>query len=318
MLYPIKFKPIYKTKVWGGSKIRAIKGDKKVPDNCGESWEISAVQGDVSIASNGFLKGNSIEEIVEIYMGELVGDKVFETFGIEFPILLKIIEAQENLSVQVHPDNKTAAERHNAWGKSEIWYILDADKDATLISGFNTDLNSKLLFDAINAGNFEKYVNQPVVKSGEVYYIPAGRLHSLGKGITLVEIQQTSDVTYRVYDYGRVGRELHLDLAEEVIDYKHIHDVKTKFSHIPDKANAIIKNEFFTVNFIPLMNSVLKDYYELDSFVIYYCINGEVSIITEGNDNLKIRKGETVLIPAAIKNLTLIPQSYSELLEVHL
>ncbi len=318
MLYPIKFKSIYKTKVWGGNKIREIKGDKKVPENCGESWEVSAVQGDISVVSNGFLKGNSLEEIIEIYMGEIVGDKVFDKFGIEFPVLLKIIEARENLSVQVHPDNKTAAERHNAWGKSEIWYILDSEPGSTLISGFNQDINSKILFDSITNGDFEKYVNQPQVRTGEVYYIPSGRLHSLGKGITLVEIQQTSDVTYRVYDYGREGRELHLDLAEDVINYKHIHDVKTKFSHFPDKSNKIISNEFFTVNFLPVMNSIVKDYYEFDSFVMYFCLNGGLTIVTDGNDNVKIKKGETVLIPAAIKSLTLIPDLYSEVLEVYI
>ncbi len=318
MLYPIKFKPIYKSKVWGGIKIREIKADKKVPADCGESWEVSAVQGDISIVANGFLKGNSIEEIIEIYMGEVVGDKVFDKFGIEFPVLLKIIEAKENLSVQVHPDNKTSASRHNAWGKTEMWYILDADDDSTLISGFNQDTNSKILFDSITNGDFEKLVNQPIVKTGEVYYIPSGRLHSLGKGVTIVEIQQTSDVTYRVYDYGRVGRELHLDLAEEVIDYKHINDVKTKFSHFPDKSNKIIQNEFFTVNFLPVMNTLVKDYYELDSFVLYYCINGGITIITEGNENVKIKKGETVLIPAAIKSLSIRPDLYSEILEIYI
>jgi len=318
MLYPLKFRPVYKSKVWGGSKIREIKGDKKVPDNCGESWEISAVQGDMSVVSNGFLKGNSIEEIIDIYMGEIVGDKVFDKFGIEFPILLKIIEAKENLSVQVHPDNKIAAERHNAWGKTEIWYIVSAESGAKLISGFNQNVDTKTFFDLVEKGELEKIVNQPEVKAGEVYYIPAGRLHSLGKGVTLVEIQQTSDVTYRVYDYGRIGRELHLDLAEDIIDYKQTTELKTAFNRRPDVSNKIIQNDFFTVNFLPLMNSVVKDYYELDSFVIYHCINGELEILTEGNSSVKIKNGETVLIPAAIKTLTLVPKLYSEILEVYI
>jgi mannose-6-phosphate isomerase len=318
MLYPLKFKPIYKTKVWGGSKIREIKSDKKVPENCGESWEISAVEGDVSIVANGFLKGNSLEEIIEIYMGEIVGDKVFEKFGYEFPILLKIIEAKENLSVQVHPDNKTAAERHNAWGKSEIWYILEAEQGAKLISGFNQNVSRKTFYDSIQNGEFEKYINQPEIKAGEVYYIPSGRLHSLGKGVTLVEIQQTSDITYRVYDYGRTGRDLHLDLAEDIIDFKHLQEVKTNFLRSPDKSNKIIQNDFFTVNFLPLMNTVTKDYYELDSFILYFCLNGEINVKTDDNEIVKLKKGETLLIPASIKAVILEPKLYTEILEVYI
>jgi len=318
MLYPLKFEPIYKEKVWGGDKIKAIKSDKKVPDKCGESWEISAVQGDLSVVSNGFLKGNTIEEIIEIYMGEIVGDKVFDKFGIEFPILLKIIESKENLSVQVHPDNIIAAKRHNAWGKSELWYILDAEPGSKLISGFNQNVNKQIFFNSINAGSFEKLINQPVVKSGEVYYIPSGRLHSLGKGVTLVEIQQTSDITYRVYDYGRTDRALHLDLAEDVIDYRQTTDIKTIFDYKPDFSNNIIKNDFFTVNFLPIMNNLSKDYYEHDSFVVYHLINGKINILSEGNNLTTISKGETVLIPAALKSIKIIPIEYSEVLEIYI
>ncbi|HOZ30479.1 MAG TPA: class I mannose-6-phosphate isomerase [Bacteroidales bacterium] len=316
MLYPLKFEPIYKEKVWGGDKIKAIKSDKKVPDKCGESWEISAVQNDLSIVANGFLKGNTIEEIIEVYMGEIVGDKVFDKFGIEFPILVKLIESKENLSVQVHPDNITAAQRHNAWGKSELWYILDAEPDSRLISGFNQNINKQIFFDSIKTGNFENYLNQPLIKSGEVYYIPAGRLHSLGKGVTLVEIQQTSDITYRVYDYGRKDRELHNDLAEDVIDYRQTTDIKTVFNHKPDLSNRIIKTDFFTINFLPVMNSLSKDYYENDSFVIYHLINGKINILTDGNNQTSVLKGETVLIPAVLKNIRIIPLEYSEILEI--
>lgn len=318
MLYPLKFEPIYKQKVWGGNKIREIKSNSSIPENCGESWEISAVEGDLSIVTNGFLKGNTIEEIIEIYMGEIVGDKVFDKFGIEFPILVKIIESKENLSVQVHPDNIIAAKRHNAWGKSELWYILDAEPSSKLISGFNQNINSKMFFGSIKNGNFEKYINQPNVKSGEVYYIPAGRLHSLGKGVTLVEIQQTSDITYRVYDYGRTDRELHLDLAEDVINYNQTENIKTSYSHKPDNSNNIIKNDFFTVNFFPLMSIVTKDYYDLDSFVIYYLINGKISIVTDGDNETVINKGETVLIPATLRTVKIIPEQYSEILEIYM
>jgi mannose-6-phosphate isomerase len=317
MLYPLKFKPIYKTKVWGGNKIRSIKNDKNVPDNCGESWEISAVQDDISVIKNGYLKNNSLEEVIEIYMGELVGDKVFEKFGYEFPVLLKIIEAKEDLSLQVHPDNDVAAERHNAWGKSELWYIIDAEKDSKIISGFSKNVDYSIMISSLENGTIDQIVNEQDVKPGDAYFIPAGRLHSLGKGITVVEIQQTSDITYRVYDYGRKDRELHLDLAKDVIDYKKTENPGIKFSKLPDQSNPIIKNDLFTVNFLPVMNILSKDYYELDSFVLYYCINGEVNI--KCNDEVtSLGKGETVLIPADLKSVVLIPVQYSELLEIYI
>lgn len=318
MLYPIKFKPIYKSKVWGGQKISKIKADKKAPADCGECWEISSVDSDLSVVANGFLKGNNIEEIIEIYMGEIVGDSVFENFGYQFPLLIKIIEAKENLSVQVHPNDEFAAERHDSFGKNEIWYVLDSEPGSKLISGFAKDVSKDEFFKSIENNSFEDLINQPETKSGEVYFIPAGRVHSLGAGNTIVEIQQASDVTYRVYDYGRVGRELHLELASDVIDYKKTEFVKTLFSRNPDKSNKIISNQYFSVNLLPVMNPVIKDYYSLDSFVVYFCINGKVSVKTIGNDDVIIKKGETVLIPAAINSVTIVPQEYSELLEIFL
>lgn len=318
MLYPIKFKPIYKSKVWGGDKISKIKCDKKAPVDCGESWEISAVGGSLSVVANGFLKGNNIEEIIEIYMGEIVGESVFGLFGYEFPLLIKIIEAKENLSVQVHPNDEIAAERHGVFGKNEIWYVLDSELGSKLISGFAKDVSKDEFFKSIENGSFERLINQPETKSGEVYFIPAGRVHSLGAGNTIVEIQQTSDITYRLYDYGRSGRELHLDLAADVVDYKRTEFVKTLFSRNPDKSNKIISNQYFSVNMLPVMNTVVKDYYELDSFVVYFCLNGKVNLKTTGNDDVILKKGETVLIPAAINAVTIFPEVYSELLEIFL
>jgi mannose-6-phosphate isomerase len=317
MLYPLKFKSIYKSKVWGSSKIKEIKNDRNIPDKCGESWEISGVEGDTSVITNGFLAGSSLEEAIEIYMGEIVGDRVFEKFSHEFPLLVKIISAEENLSLQVHPNNEVAAKRHNAWGKTEIWYVLEAEDNAKLVSGFSKNTDSKTLLSAIENNDLSNIVNEFPAKSGDVFFIPAGRLHSLGKGATVVEIQQTSDVTYRVYDYGRTDRELHIDLAIDVIDYKKTDEVKTQYSHNPDKSNEIIRTEFFTMNFLPVMNILSKDYYELDSFVIYYCINGKLNIKYD-NGVISMKKGETILIPADLKSLTLIPEQYTELLEVYI
>jgi len=318
MLYPIKFKPIYKPKVWGGEKIKNLKSDKKTPDNCGESWEISALQGDLSVVANGFLKDNTIEEIIEVYMGEIVGDEIFENFGYEFPLLIKIIEAKENLSIQVHPNDELAAERHNARGKSEVWYVLESEKGAKLISGFCKNTNSNEFFDAIEKEDFENLLNIVETKAGEVYYIPAGRVHSLGEGNLILEVQQTSDVTYRVYDYNRKDRELHLDLAKDVIDYSKTENLKINFSKKADNQNKIISNQFFTLNYIPIMNEIQKNYYNLDSFVVYFCVNGKVQIKTPSNKTETLSKGETILIPAAIKDVNIIPEIYSEIIEIYI
>jgi mannose-6-phosphate isomerase len=318
MLYPIKFKPIYKPKVWGGEKIKNLKSVKKTPDNCGESWEISALQGDLSVVANGFLKDNTIEEIIEVYMGEIVGDEVFENFGYEFPLLIKIIEAKENLSIQVHPNDELAAERHNARGKSEVWYVLESEKGAKLISGFCKNTNSNEFFDAIEKEDFENLLNIVETKAGEVYYIPAGRVHSLGEGNLILEVQQTSDVTYRVYDYNRKDRELHLDLAKDVIDYSKTENLKINFSKKADNQNKIISNQFFTLNYIPIMNEIQKNYYNLDSFVVYFCVNGKVQIKTPSNKTETLSKGETILIPAAIKDVNIIPEIYSEIIEIYI
>lgn len=317
MLYPLKFKAIFKNKVWGGNKIKEIKKDETIADNCGESWEISGVQEDISVITNGFLKGNTLEEAIEIYMSDLVGEKVFDKFGIEFPILLKIIEAKENLSVQVHPNNEIAQERHNAWGKSELWYILESENNSKLVSGFNKKTNRLEFKNKVNDGTLESTLYEPIVKAGEAYYIPSGRIHSLGKGNTILEIQQTSDVTYRIFDYGRTDRELHIDLAEDVIDFEEIEKANIDFDRKPDKSNTIIKNEFFTVNFLPVMNNLTKDYFKIDSFVIYHCLNGEI-IINYGNENEVIKSGESILIPAELKSLTIVPKTYSEIIEIYI
>jgi mannose-6-phosphate isomerase len=201
-LYPLKFKPIIKDKIWGGPKLRDVLG-KKASDKAGESWEISAVAGDISVVENGFLAGNTLEELVEIYMGELVGDKIYEKFSVEFPLLIKFIDAADFLSIQVHPDDIMARERHNSFGKSEMWYVVESDK-GELIVGFNQKLDKEQYLSCVKNGTLKKIMNRKEVASGDIYYMPAGRVHAIGAGVLLAEIQQTSDVTYRIYDWDRM------------------------------------------------------------------------------------------------------------------
>jgi len=323
-LYPLKFTPIYMDKIWGGNKIKTIlnKDFGNLP-NCGESWEISGCEGHVSIVSNGDLAGNSLEELVEVYMGDLVGDQVFENFGIEFPLLIKFIDANDDLSIQVHPGDEMAMERHNAAGKTEMWYVLQADKGSKLQAGFNQQVDQEKYLEKLGQLELTDILNFEEVTSGDVFFIPAGRIHAIGKGILLTEIQQTSDITYRIYDYDRRDnkgnlRELHTELALDAIDYTLYPEYKTKYQAKLNESVGLVKCNYFTTNLLELNQTIEKDYNKLDSFVIYIGLEGELQIETDsGSESLK--KGETILIPASIENVQLKPKSATaKVLEVYI
>ncbi|BAX79481.1 type I phosphomannose isomerase catalytic subunit [Labilibaculum antarcticum] len=322
-LYPLKFTPILKDKIWGGSKLKTVLNKDFSPlPNAGESWEISGVEGDISVVSNGFLAGNDLEELIEIYMGDLVGDKVYENFGIEFPLLIKFIDANDVLSIQVHPDDELSKERHNAYGKTEMWYVIEADKGSELIVGFNQDISKEEYLAKLEEGKLEDILNNAPVKEGSCFFIPAGRVHAIGKGILLAEIQQTSDVTYRMYDFNRTDdagnpRELHTELAVDAIDYSYEKKYETTYETEINKASELVRCPYFTTNILEFDQPVEKDYLELDSFVIYMCLEGDLEI-TYGEDSLSVAKGESVLIPAIINNLTLTPKSKTKILEIYI
>ncbi|MFA9371293.1 MAG: type I phosphomannose isomerase catalytic subunit [Labilibaculum antarcticum] len=322
-LYPLKFTPILKDKIWGGSKLKTVLNKDFSPlPNAGESWEISGVEGDISVVSNGFLAGNDLEELIEIYMGDLVGDKVYENFGIEFPLLIKFIDANDVLSIQVHPDDELSKERHNAYGKTEMWYVIEADKGSELIVGFNQDISKEEYLAKLEEGKLEDILNNAPVKEGSCFFIPAGRVHAIGKGILLAEIQQTSDVTYRIYDFNRTDdagnpRELHTELAVDAIDYSYEKKYETTYETEINKASELVRCPYFTTNILEFDQPVEKDYLELDSFVIYMCLEGDLEI-NYGEDSLSVAKGESVLIPATINNLTLTPKSKTKILEIYI
>jgi mannose-6-phosphate isomerase len=322
-LYPIKFKPILKERIWGGNKLVNMLGKSGKCDKCGESWELSAVQGDVSVVSNGFLKNNSLEEIIEIYMGDIVGDKVYEQYGIEFPLLIKFIDACDNLSIQVHPDDELAMKRHNSFGKTEMWYVMDVEPGAQLISGFNQPVTRDKYLESVNNNTLEHLLNKVSVKPGDTFFIPAGRVHAIGSGILLAEIQQTSDVTYRIFDYNRKDaqgktRELHTDLAVDAIDYGFVEKVKSEYNMVPDKSVNLASCPYFTTNRISLSKAMEFDYYNLDSFVIYICCQGKFEIVCDNSEKTEVKKGETVLLPASLGSVRLIPKDSAELLEVYI
>jgi len=328
-LYPLKFYPIYKERIWGGKKFVDVLGRNDVPEGmvaCGESWELSGLQGDLSVVSNGPLLGNNIEELIEIYMDELVGAKVYEKFGVEFPLLFKFLDTTDRLSIQVHPDDAVAKDRHHAWGKSELWYVVDAEDNAELIVGFNQNVSKEMYLECLANKNFPLILNSERARKDDVYYIPAGRLHAILEGFLIAEIQQVSDITYRIYDWDRVGddgagRELHTDLALDVLEYT-VPDngaYKTPYSLSETGVAHLQETPFFTINRIDLAqgDSLMRDSYSQDSFMVYMCLDGSVDIEC-GESRVTCCKGETVLVPASITDYSISSIENAKLLEVYL
>lgn len=299
MLYPLKFRPRMKKMIWGSEK-----------------WEFSGVEGDISVAGNGFLKNNNLQELIEVYMGELVGDSVYNKYGIEFPVLVKLIDARDVLSIQVHPDDRLAAKRHRAYGKAEMWYVVDCEPGASIYVGFNRKVSREEYLDAVAAGTLPALLNKVAVKPGDAYYIPAGTIHSIGAGILIAEIEQTSDITYRIYDWGRTDeegmpRELHTELAADAIDFGAPQDYDITRTPVVNAAVELKQCPYFTTNLIELDGAIVRDYMSLESFVIYMCVEGEFTVQGE-----KVVRGESILLPAVIDTATL--EGRARLLEVYI
>ncbi len=320
-LYPFKFIPQFFDKIWGGNKIQTVLGMDFSPfPNCGEVWSLSGVEGKESMVKNGYLEGNSLNELVEVYMSDLVGDKVFSAFGSEFPLLIKFIDANEALSIQVHPDDQLAQKRGGKYGKTEMWYILQADKDAQLINGFSANINQEEYLQHLKDKTLKQVLNFEGTNKGDAFFIPAGRVHALGAGMLLAEIQQTSDITYRIYDWDRLDnngnlRELHTTEALEAISFEKSANTKVSYEQEANKTIPLVSCPQFTTNLIQFNKKIQKDYFKLDSFVIYLCTEGSCTI-TAMNTETSLKQGEVVLLPAIVQEVALVPDATCSILEV--
>lgn len=320
--YPLKFQPICKEKIWGGQKIKTIldKNFGNLP-NCGESWELSGVAGNVSVVTNGPLTGTDLNRLLVEAGESLMGKRVYAASPNEFPLLIKFLDANEDLSIQVHPNDEQAKAKHGCLGKTEMWYILQADPAATLIAGLNKNTNRQEYQELLAKNRLKEILNEEQVAAGDVFFIPAGRVHTIGKGILLAEIQQTSDVTYRIFDFDRVDaqgkkRELHTAQALEVIDFQKHEQYKSTYQDLPNQSNQLVSDKYFETNKLTLTRSLQRELVHLDSFVIYICVEGSGSI-TAGGTTVAIKKGETVLIPASIAKINLLPNEAVSLLETY-
>ena len=301
-LYPLQFNPILKERIWGGTKLKTVLNKAIHSDITGESWELSTVEGDVSIVSNGNLAGKSLTEIINEYPIELLGKNVYNRFGKQFPLLFKFLDAREDLSIQVHPSDELARKRHNSFGKTEMWYIMQADENARIIVGFKEDSNAEEYVKNLEKKSVLSLLNDVKVHAGDVFFLETGTVHAIGAGLVVAEIQQTSDITYRIYDFDRVDangntRELHVDQALEAINYKTT-QAKRDYSKIENESNTIVDCSYFTTNFIPLDGqiSVSKNG---DSFTVYMCVEGSFELKWDEN-RYSYSKGDTVLIPASV------------------
>lgn len=326
MLYPLKFKPRVKERIWGGQAILKKKGKavaRLSKDKLyGESWDLSSVKGDVSLVANGFLKGNNLEEIIEVYMGELVGEENFEKYGLEFPLLVKYLDCNDKLSVQVHPNDELAEERHNSFGKTEAWYVVDCKPGAAIYLGFkNLELTREEYIAAVAESRLEELLNRVEVKPGDVFFIPAGTVHALGAGIEVVEVQQTSDVTYRIYDWDRVdasgkGRELHTALAVDAIDFEADAELlHRKYELSKGGAATVIESNYFTMTLHDVNGEKLLDRASLDSFIIYIALNGSAQVVADGVEE-SLDEGEVMLIPAEVSEVEI--KGNAKLMEVYI
>jgi mannose-6-phosphate isomerase len=323
--YPLRFKTIFKDKIWGGQKIKTVLGKDFAPlPNCGETWELSAVPGNVSEVVNGSLKGQNLKTLCEQHAHAVLGKHVAQEFGTEFPLLIKYIDANDDLSVQVHPNDEVAKVKHNCKGKTEMWYIMQADAGAQLNSGFAKQTNKEEYAKAIENGTSLQYLNYETVNAGDVFFMPAGRIHYIGKGIMLAEIQQTSDITYRIYDFDRKDdqgnkRDLHIKDGVEALNFEVLPEYKTKYQLQENNSASVVKSEFFMTNMVWLENngSCTLALQERDSFTILICVEGEGEVRGDFETE-KMKVGEVLLLPAALNAASLYSATGIKVLEVYL
>ena len=322
-MYPLKFEPVLKQTLWGGDKIIPFKHlNINLPD-VGESWEVSAVEGSESVVANGACKGMTLPEMVRTYKDELVGEANYARFGDKFPLLVKFIDARQDLSIQVHPDDSLAKKRHNGPGKNEMWYVVAADKGARLVTGFSHEITPREYKERVLNGTFAEVLQACEVKPGDVFYVPAGRVHSIGAGVFVAEIQQTSDVTYRIFDYNRKdkdgkARELHVAPAMDAINFEDVEDdFRTKYEPGQNEPVELLACPYFTTSLYDMTEDITCDYSELDSFVIFVCVEGACRLQDEAQHEIALRAGETVLFPATTQEVAIRPDGHVKLLETY-
>lgn len=323
MLYPLKCTPILQDKIWGGTKLQSVLRKNSTTDMVGESWELSGLYPNESVVCNGFLASNTLSELAEIYMGDLLGDKIYKQYGISFPLLFKFIDATQNLSVQVHPNDDIAKTLHNCYGKTEMWYVVEAVPEATIVVGFENHCTKEKYLDALATNSLENLLQKFAVHTGDVFFIPAGTIHAIGQGVVLAEIQQSSDITYRIYDYNRTDeqgkpRTLHQKQAIDAINFETTQSPRIDYNkELLNEIVPLVNCEYFTTHILRFNKTITRNYATLDSFRVYICLDGGFDIVYS-TQHTTVYKGDTMLIPACIDEVDLVPHQESLLLETYI
>lgn len=317
-LYPLQFQPILKDRIWGGTKLKTLLNKPISSAITGESWEISTVENEVSCIANGYYKGKSLLELIHEFPQEVLGNKVYQNFGKQFPLLFKFLDAREDLSIQVHPNDELAASRHNSFGKTEMWYVMQADPNSNLIVGFKEKSSSEEYLKSLENKTILSLLDTKEVQKGDVFFLETGTVHAIGAGTVIAEIQQTSDITYRIYDFNRVDangntRELHVDLALDAINYEVVVAQKD-YSKTENVSNTIVDCKYFTTNFIRL-NGEIKSVKNGESFTVYMCVAGSFELHFQ-NEIYRYKIGDTVLLPASLKEYEI--KGEASLLEIYI
>lgn len=317
-LYPLQFEPILKERIWGGTKLKSVFNKPITSDITGESWELSTVEGDVSVIANGEYKGKPLTELINTNPNEILGTAVHTRFGKQFPLLFKFLDAREDLSIQVHPNDELAKKRHNSFGKTEMWYVLQADEGSRIIVGFKDDSSPKEYVKHLEDDTLISILDTVKTKEGDVFFLETGTVHAIGAGILIAEIQQTSDITYRLYDFNRKDaqgntRELHVDLALDAINYNKV-DTQKKYGKTLNESNTVVDCPYFTTNFLPLDGEISVNKNE-NSFTVYMCVDGSFELELEG-EKYQYKKGDTILIPAALKTFSI--SGKASILEIYI
>lgn len=313
-MYPLKFSPILKSVLWGGEKIIPFKEISSEQTQVGESWEISGVRGNESVVSNGCLAGNTLSGLIEREGARLLGEANYARFGKEFPLLIKFIDARQDLSVQVHPDDELALKRHGSKGKTEMWYVVSADNGARLRSGFACKVTPEEYVSSVENNTITELLSEYEIKPGDVFFLPAGRVHSIGAGAFIAEIQQTSDITYRIYDFNRRDahgktRQLHTEQAKNAISYDVEDDYRTHYEVSENSEVELVSCPYFTTSLYLLTKEKTIDLSHLDSFVVVIAIEGKAVITDDKGYEISLHQGETVLLPAVTQSVKIVPDA---------
>ena len=322
-MYPLKFEDILRPMIWGGEEISRFKQLPEIHAGVGESWEIAQVGDKVSVVSEGVDKGKTITDLIVRDGAKLLGNHVAARYGAQFPLLIKFIDARDNLSIQVHPNDQLAMVRHNSFGKTEMWYVIDAKPGAGLYSGFSKQITPEEYVERIQNNTITDVLQFHQVKSGDVFFLPAGRIHAICKGIFIAEIQQSSDITYRIYDYDRrdaqgKARELHVEQSIDAVDFNLYDNLRTDYVPSLNEAVNLVECPYFETNLIEVDQSVKRPISVRDSFVIYICMGGKVRLTDENGYAITLHQGQTALIPAEIETVTIDAELLPKVLECYI